>query len=79
MKPQSVIKQDLSGLRKDLRALRDEVKLQIHLANMDLKTEWKKLEPEVEQAWNEAAHVPTEAALELKKRLLKLRDQLKGN
>ncbi len=65
----TLMKEDLEALKKDLRTLRDEVQLKIHLANMDLKTEWSKLEPQVERAWTDATHSSVVKAKELKTRL----------
>ncbi len=66
-------KVDLGSLKKDLLALRDELRLKIHLAGMDAKTEWEKLEPEAERVWNKTAEEAVLAANDLKKRFLELR------
>ena len=50
------IQQSAQHLKTDLQSLRDEIRLQIHLGEMDVKAEWSKLEPEVEEAINAAAH-----------------------
>lgn len=76
MNAQQMIRQDLNELKKDLHTLSDELRLKVHLANMDLKSEWEKLEPQVERAWTDAARVTTEAAEDLKKKLLALRARL---
>lgn len=52
-----------------LETLRDEVELKLHLAGMDLRDEWNKLEPEV----REAAHLMKDAS---DASLVKLRDVL---
>ena len=72
-----MLKEDLNALKQDVLALRDELKLKIHLARMDLKTEWEKLEPEAERAWNDVSEQGLKSARELKQRLVALRDELK--
>ena len=75
----SDLKQDLKSFQQDVRALRDEVRLKLHLAGMDLKKEWEKLEPQVERAINSAAQVSAEAVADLKKRLTEFRTRLGPN
>ena len=75
----SDLKQDLKSFQQDVRALRDEVRLKLHLAGMDLKQEWEKLEPQVERAINSAAQVSNEVITDLKKRLAEFRTRLGPN
>jgi hypothetical protein len=83
MKPQASVekaKQDMKDIRVVLRGLRDEIKLQVHLAGMDLKKEWEKLEPRINEAESmvdaiQAASVAT--AHDIERRAKKLRDELK--
>jgi hypothetical protein len=62
-----------------MRTLRDEVRLKLHLAGMDIKDEWSKLEPRLHElehtaeAWSEATCV---AASDAVKQLSKLRASL---
>lgn len=70
------IKQDFKAFQHDVRALRDEVKLKLHLASMDLKDEWIKLEPQLEHAINSAAVVSGEVVADLKKRLNEFKARL---
>lgn len=35
---------DMNELKADLERMRDEIKLKLHLANMDMKEEWSGLE-----------------------------------
>lgn len=49
-----------------LQSLRDEIRLQIHLAGMDAKDRWRELEPRIETALGRAA----EGGSELGKTLL---------
>lgn len=64
--------QDLAALK----TLRDEVKLKLHLAGMELKTEWAKFEPQLERALSNTAIVSGEIASDLKKRLTEFRQRL---
>jgi len=62
-----------------MRTLRDEVRLKLHLAGMDAKDEWRKLEPrlaEVEKAGTEFTEATCKAASELVQRLSKLRSSI---
>lgn len=68
--------QDLKSLQQDVRALRDEVRVKVHLAGMDIKDEWKKLEPQLDRAASSAAIVTGEMLADLKKRLTELRQRL---
>lgn len=77
--PRQELKQDFKAFQHDVRALRDEVKLKLHLANMDLKDEWAKLEPQLEHAINSAALVSGEVVADLKKRLTEFRNRLSKN
>lgn len=80
MNPQKIdLRQDLKAFQQDVRALRDEVRLKLHLAGMDLKQEWEKLEPQIDRAINSAAQASTEAVAELKKRLTEFRKRLGPN
>lgn len=67
---------NLKAFQQDLRALRDEVRLKLHLAGMELKTEWEKLEPQLERALNSAAQVSSEALSDLKQRMTEFRKRL---
>jgi lipid II:glycine glycyltransferase (peptidoglycan interpeptide bridge formation enzyme) len=44
----------------DLRTMRDEMKVKLHLAGMDAKEAWKELEPRLEAAEKQASEI-TEA------------------
>lgn len=62
-----------------LQTLRDEVKVKIHLASMNVKDQWKKLEPgieEVEKAAHDISEKSRGALSDALKRLEKLRDSL---
>lgn len=73
------LRQDLKAFQQDVRALRDEVRLKLHLAGMDLKQEWENLEPQIDKAINSAANVSSEAIADLKKKLMEFRKRLGPN
>lgn len=73
-------KDDLETLKGALRELRDEIKVHAHLATMDLKDEWAKLEPKMQEAEKYADAVgdaAVDAAKMLQHSAAKLRDKLK--
>jgi hypothetical protein len=74
----TAVAQDFRVLRDDLRMLRDEVRLKVHLAAMDVKQDWQKLEPQVDQFITGAVAITTEAANDVKKRLSEFRQRLNG-
>jgi len=63
-----------------LKTLRDEIKVKLHLAGMDVKDQWAKLEPDLHRV-ERAAEQATEASRKLMDdtlaRLKSLRDQLR--
>src|SRR5882724_9106927 len=64
-----------------LQTLRDEVRVKIHLASMNIKEQWKKLEPrieEVEKAAQDISETSRTALNDALKRLEKLRDTLRS-
>jgi hypothetical protein len=82
----SQMSEDLkSEMRKSLALLqtwRDEVRLKLHLAGMDAKAEWRKLEPQLTEVERAAEHV-TEASRDALdqalKSLGKIRDSLRSD
>ncbi len=54
------LKNDIQKSLDALRTLKDEIRVQLHLAGMDAKDEWSKLEPQLEEA-EKMAHDLTEA------------------
>ena len=63
-----------------LRTLRDEIKVKLHLAGMDAKDQWAKLEPElskVERAADQATEASKKLLDETLKRLKSIRDSLR--
>jgi molecular chaperone GrpE (heat shock protein) len=74
------LKNELKGRVQELQALRDEIRVQLHLAGMDAKARWAEIEPQVEHLEKAAANTVTEATraalTETIKRLLKFRSSL---
>jgi CheY-like chemotaxis protein len=66
------LKKDLQMSLAHLQTLRDEVRVKLHLAGKDLKDQWSKLEPhleEVEQAAKNLSEVSRAAVVDALKRL----------
>jgi hypothetical protein len=62
-----------------MRTLRDEIRVKMHLAGMNLKEEWSKLEPqvaEIEKAANDFSQATRKALSDAVQRLSKLRSSL---
>lgn len=73
------LKEDLKRSLTQLMALRDEVRLKVHLASMDAKTEWNKLEPQLidlERAASVASDATLNAIKEMAKTVKKFRESL---
>jgi hypothetical protein len=76
----SELKRELEKGVQKLQTLRDEVRVRLHLAGMDLKDQWNKLEPHLEEVEKKAGEATDEARTMLHdamKRLEKLRAQLR--
>ena len=77
-KPQ--LKQEVDKAVAQLRTLRDEIRLQLHLAGKDAQEAWNKLEPslgELEQKLGQVTDATKAKAQELLKRFGELRDRVK--
>jgi hypothetical protein len=64
-----------------LQALREEVRVKIHLASLSLKDQWNKMEPrleEVERAAQDISETSRTALTDALKRLEQLRDNLRN-
>lgn len=74
------VRTEMTANLEQLRALRDEVRLKIHLATMDAKDRWRELEPRVTAVVNQAAKstetVARQAVTDTIDALEKLRDSL---
>lgn len=51
---------ELRPILEDLERLRDEIRVQLHLAGMDAKTEWALLRPELQELEHSAEGVAQE-------------------
>ena len=74
------LKKEMHKSLDQLRTLRDEVRVNLHLAGMDAKDEWAKLEPllmDVERKAAELSDATRTAVDDAVKRLTKLRGSLK--
>jgi hypothetical protein len=58
----------------EVRTLRDVARLKMHLASMDAKSAWAKLEPMLEAAERDAAHASSTALHQVQETAKKLRD-----
>jgi uncharacterized protein (DUF111 family) len=68
------LKKELERTVEVLKTLRDEVRLKVHLAGMDLKREWDDLEPhleDVQKAARETTHASHAAVKEALKKVQK--------
>jgi len=63
-------------LDREVRALADELRVKLHLAGMEIKEEFTKLEPQIDRAFSSASIVSTEVWGDLKKRLTELKHRL---
>jgi hypothetical protein len=74
------LKKELEKGLTRLQSLRDEVRVRLHLAGMDLKDQWNKLEPHLEDVEKKAEEASDEAKTllaEAVKKLEKLRASLR--
>jgi hypothetical protein len=73
------LKKSLHEGREQLRALRDEIRVHLHLGSMELKDRWAALEPrfsEAERYVEELTETSRAAMKDLVKRFSELRDSL---
>jgi predicted nucleic acid-binding Zn-ribbon protein len=73
------LKNELKKGLSQLQTLRDEVRVRLHLANMDLKDQWNKLEPhlaDVEKKAADASEASRSLIHEAVKKLEKFRSSL---
>ena len=56
------LKAELQKSAAALRALRDELRVQIHLGRLEAKDEWRRLEPRLESVLEQAAKDVSEAS-----------------
>ena len=67
-----------SDLRDELKQLGDQIRLQIHLAGMDAKSEWNKLEPKARRLEEELHTRHEQAAMATRARATELADALRA-
>ncbi len=72
----SEVPRDLLELRDDLRGMADELRLKIHLAGMDAKDAWSKLEPQLFAFEERAERAARMTAIELRLLAEDLKDDL---
>ena len=75
----SELKNELKKGLSHLQTLRDEVRVRLHLASMDLKDQWNKLEPhlaDVEKKAVDASEASRTLIHDAVKKLEKFRDSL---
>lgn len=78
-KPQ--LQQEIDKAVAQLRTLRDEIRVHVHLAARDAQDAWKKLEPglgELEQKMTQVTEATKSKAQEMLKRFAELRDRVKS-
>jgi hypothetical protein len=68
------IKAELQKGLESLQTMRDEIRVRIHLAGMDAKDAWNKLEPAVYEAERLAEEVSEEARAAMNELLAKARE-----
>lgn len=62
----------------EVRRIADEIRVRIHLAGMDLKDAWAKLEPKVHEFEHKFEQVTAKAGTEIDGVVGKLREELQG-
>jgi chromosome segregation ATPase len=74
------LKEDVEKAMAQLRTIRDEIRLQLHLAGKDAQQAWQKLEPslgDLEQKMGQVSDATKAKAQELLKRFSEMRDRMK--
>lgn len=76
-------REQLEDVRNEMGKLADEIRLKIHLASMDAKDTWHRLEPKLheleqraERATEKVGHEIQEMAQDLRSRLRRLREEI---
>jgi DNA repair exonuclease SbcCD ATPase subunit len=73
------VRGQIEGILTELQTVRDEIRVRIHLAGMELKDTWKDIETRIEDFENkkpEASHMVRDAAAELREAFRSLRAKL---
>jgi hypothetical protein len=75
------LKAELEKSAAVLRTLRDEVRVQLHLGGLEVKEEWRRLEPRleavIERTTKDVSDASRVAAVEITDAVRKLRDALR--
>lgn len=75
------IKSDLEKSAAVLRELREEVRVRLHLGGLEVKDEWRRLEPRLEEtlerATKEVTHASHKAITEVTEAVRRLRQTLR--
>lgn len=72
------LKQQITDSLSQLRTVADEIRVRIHLAGMDARDAWERLEPRLERAAAQAGEASREVLADLGKELRTLRASLEG-
>jgi hypothetical protein len=82
----SKARDQVETMKNELQQLRDEIRLKMHLASMDLRDRFEKIEPDVKAFEHRAEEVTEDVGEELhegwdhlKKALTRIRDELRGS
>lgn len=77
------MRKEIEQRRAELETLRDEIRVRMHLAGMEAKERWSKLEPRIDafeqrarHATDEALHELRDMANDLKQRVHRLRQDV---
>ena len=72
------IKKELHKTHDLLKTMRDEIKVKLHLASMEAKERWGKIEPEIEKVGHEIAKTSKSTVDELVTRVKEFKKDLLG-
>lgn len=70
-------KKELENDLDALYALRDEIRLQLHLGGQEAKQQWQKLEPQIERLQNSATQISKQSLAQLAQALREFKSGLK--
>ncbi len=74
----STFNDEIRRVTQDLKALADHVRLKVHLAGMDLKDEWSKLEPRLKAFERKVEDSADEVVTSMEQELRTLGQDLKA-
>ncbi|MEO6419764.1 MAG: hypothetical protein ABIP39_10175 [Polyangiaceae bacterium] len=72
------LKHELESLLTELQALRDDVRVRIHLGELEAKEAWNDLEPRIDRLEREMKSAATDAMLKLTEAAKELRGSLRA-